>query len=143
MTPEKFSEYQQKQLQALHDLTLKYVSSVQALTELHLQHTKDALEAHQQQPQDWLQVKDWQDLVALQSRSLQPLTERWTGYTQNIYDILLGLGHEMGRIFQHQPAPPEPPEQPDGAPELLAAPSAKTTAKATTGKKPPPIKPAA
>ena len=39
--------------------------------------------------------------------------------------------------------PPEPPEQPDGAPELLAAPSAKTTAKATTGKKPPPIKPAA
>lgn len=139
MTPEQFSEYQQKQLQALHELTLKYVSSVQALTELHLQHTKDALEAHQQPPQDWLQAKDWPDLLALQSRSLQPLTEKWTGYTQNFYDILWGLGHEMGRLFQQPTPSASPKETPEPAPTPAAT---QALAKIQTGKGQPP-KPAA
>lgn len=151
MTPEKFSEYQQKQLQALHDLTLKYVSSVQALTELHLQHTKESLDTHSQQQQEWLQVKNWHDWLELQNRTLQPLTEKWTGYTHNFYDILLDLGQELGRLFQHQPTAPQPAElalppaaaPQDPQPTATAASTSVTAPTKSTGNKSAPTKPAA
>ncbi|MBX9937031.1 MAG: phasin family protein [Burkholderiaceae bacterium] len=126
MTPEQFAQFQQQQLHALHELTLKYVSSIQLLTELHLQHTKNSLEAHSQHHQELLQVKSLQELVQLQSKSLQPVTEKLTDYTHHLYNIFLGLGQEVTRLFDVQQTQAKPQEKAQVAPTTLPAPKTKT-----------------
>ena len=133
MTPEQFAQFQQQQLHALHELTLKYVSSIQSLTELHLQHTKNSLQAHSQHRQELLQVKSLEELVQLQSKSLQPVTEKLTDYTHHLYNIFFGLGQEVTRLFDVQRAPIKPQEQAQVAPTTLPAPTAKTAAKSRAG----------
>lgn len=135
MTPEQFSQFQQQQLHALHELTLKYVSSIQSLTELHLQHTKNSLQAHSQHHQELLQVKSLQELVQLQSKSLQPMTEKITDYTHHLYNIFFGLGQEVNRLFDVQQAQTKPQEQAQVAPTTLPAPKAKTAAKSSVGQR--------
>lgn len=136
MTPEQFAQFQQQQLHALHELTLKYVSSLQLLTELHLQHTKNSLEAHNNHQQALLQVKSLDDLLAVQRKNLQPVTEKLTDYTRHFYDILFGLGHEASRLFDwHRVQVQDKPESPTQAtPTPVAAPIAKTATKSGNSK---------
>jgi len=135
MTPEQFAQFQQQQLHALHQLTLKYVSSIQSLTELHLQHTKESLEAQSVHHQQLLQVKSLQELLELQGKNLQPTTEKFTQYTHHLYNIFFGLGHDISRLFDFQGGQTKPQEQSE--PSAVATSPVKTVAKSSASKKSP------
>jgi phasin family protein len=104
LTIEQIVAAQKAQVATLFDLSTKALSSVEKLTELNLQASKASLTEGANHAQALLNVKDAQELLALQSGALQPLAEKAASYSRHLYDIATGMSTEISKVAEAQAA---------------------------------------
>ena len=102
LTPEQMLAAQKANLETLFGLTQKAVEGIEKLEEHNLQATKAALSDSAGNAQAMLNVKDVQELVALQASMLQPLAEKATAYSRALYEIASGAGAEIAKAAESQ-----------------------------------------
>lgn len=118
LSPEQLVAAQKARLAALHELTLKHVSSVEKLAQLNVQLLKHSLDDHAEHTHALFSAKSVGDWLHAHSQLWQPLSERAAHYNQQLHAIATELQHEIQHfIQQHGPHHNTPPtEAPTSAP---------------------------
>src|SRR3954467_5733497 len=102
LTAEQVLASQKANVETLFGLTSKAFEGVEKLVELNLTASKAALAEAAGTTQAVLNVKDAQELLALQASLFQPLAEETAAYRRHLYDIASGTGAEFGKAFEVQ-----------------------------------------
>jgi len=102
LTAEQLIAAQKANLETLFDLTSKAFEGVEKLVELNLQVAKASLSEVQETAKASLNVKDAQELLALQAGLLQPAAEKAAAYGRHLYDIAAGTNAEVSKIAEAQ-----------------------------------------
>jgi phasin family protein len=102
LTAEQVLASQKATVETLFGLTSKAFESVERLVELNVTASKAALAEAADTTQAVLNVKDAQELLALQASLFQPLAEKTAAYSRHLYDIASGTGAEFGKAFESQ-----------------------------------------
>jgi phasin family protein len=104
LTAEQVLASQKATVETLFGLTSKAFEGVEKLVELNMTASKAALAEAAGTTQAVLNVKDAQELLALQASLFQPLAEKTAAYSRHLYDIASGTGAEFGKAFEAQTA---------------------------------------
>jgi phasin family protein len=104
LTPEQIIAAQKANFETLFGLTTKAFEGVEKLVELNVTASKLALQEAAESTQQALNVKDAQELLALQAALFQPLAEKTAAYSRHLYDITAATGAEFGKTFEGQAA---------------------------------------
>jgi phasin family protein len=104
LTAEQVLASQKAQVETLFGLTSKAFEGVEKLVELNVTATKAALAEAAGTTQATLNVKDAQELLALQASLFQPLAEKAAAYGRHLYDIASGTSAEFAKTFEAQAA---------------------------------------
>ena len=104
LTAEQILAAQKANVETLFGLTSKAFEGVEKLIELNVTASKLALQEAAETTQSMLNVKDAQELLALQAAMFQPLAEKTAAYSRHLYDIASGAGAEFGRTVEGQVA---------------------------------------
>lgn len=104
MTTEQIVASHKANVETLFGLTAKAFEGVEKLVELNLSAAKAALAESAHNSQTALTVKDAQELLALQAALFQPLAEKTTAYSRQLYEIATGTGSEFTKAFEAQAA---------------------------------------
>ncbi len=104
LTAEQIAAAHKANLETLFGLTNKAVESVEKLIDLNVSVAKAALSDAAQTAQAAMNVKDAQELLALQASLFQPLAEKAAAYNHSLYDITSGTASEIGKVFEAQAA---------------------------------------
>jgi phasin family protein len=104
LTPEQLLAAQKANVETLFGLTTKAFEGVEKLIELNVTATKAALAEAAETTQSLLNVKDAQELLALQAALFQPMAEKTAAYGRHVYDITSVTGAEFGKNFEGQVA---------------------------------------
>jgi len=102
LTAEQVLATHKANVETLFGLTSKAFEGVEKLVELNLATSKALLAETASQAQTVLSAKDPQELLALQSSLLQPLSEKAASYGRDVYDIAAASGAELGRAVEAQ-----------------------------------------
>jgi phasin family protein len=102
LTAEQVLASQKAGVETLFGLTSKAFEGVEKLVELNLTATKAAMADVAGTSQAILNVKDAQELLALQASLFQPLAEKTAAYSRHLYEITSGTGAEFGKAFESQ-----------------------------------------
>ena len=102
LTAEQMLAAQKANVETLFGLTAKAFEGVEKLVELNVTATKAALVEAAETTQSMLNVKDAQELLALQAALFQPLAEKTAAYSRHLYDIASSTGAEFGKAFEGQ-----------------------------------------
>lgn len=97
LTVEQVLASQKANLETLKDLTTK---SVEKLVELNSAASKAVLTETEEHTKALIQVKDAQELVALQTAVVQPLVEKTAAYNRNLYDIAASANAEFASTLE-------------------------------------------
>jgi len=104
LTADQVVASQKARAETLFGLTSKTVEGVEKLIELNLTAAKAAMAEAAGTTQAALNIKDAQELLALQASLFQPLAEKTAAYSRHLYDIASGTGAEFGKAFESQAA---------------------------------------
>jgi phasin family protein len=104
LTAEQLLAAQKANVETLFGLTSKAFEGVEKLVELNLTASKAALAEVAGTTQAALNVKDAQELLALQAALFQPLAEKTAAYSRHLYDIASGTSAEFAKTFEAQAA---------------------------------------
>lgn len=104
LTPDQIAAAQKANLETLFGLMHKTLDGVNRLAELNLAAARDTLGDSAQQLEAALNARDAQALLALQTAMVQPLMERTTAYTRQLYELAAGSGQEASRAIEAQAA---------------------------------------
>src|SRR3569832_163420 len=104
LTAEQVMASQKANVETLFGLTTKAFEGVEKLVELNVTATKAALAEAAGTTQAMLNVKDAQELLALQASLFQPLAEKTAAYSRHLYDIASGANAEFVKTFESQAA---------------------------------------
>ena len=102
LTTEQILAAHKANVETLFGLTAKAFEGVEKLVELNVTASKAALAEAADTTQAALNVKDAQELLALQAGLLQPLAEKTAAYSRHLYDIAQGTGAEFTKAFEAQ-----------------------------------------
>lgn len=102
LTVEEVLAANKANVETIFGLASKAFEGVEKLVDLHLAASRALLSESASQAQSALSVKDVQELLALQSSLLQPLTEKAASYGRELYDIATSTGAEFGEAFEVQ-----------------------------------------
>src|SRR3954468_20066816 len=102
LTADQILAAQKAVVETLFGLTTKAFEGVEKLVELNVTASKAALVEAGNTSQALLNVKDAQELLALQAALFQPLAEKTAAYSRHLYDIAAGTGAEFGKTFEAQ-----------------------------------------
>jgi len=102
LTAEQIIAAQKANIETLFDLTSKAFEGVEKLVELNLQVAKASLGEVQETAKASLNVKDAQELLALQAGLLQPAAEKAAAYGRHLYDIAASTNAEVSRVAEAQ-----------------------------------------
>jgi phasin family protein len=102
--PEQIAATQQANLDTLFGLANKIVDGFQQLVEPNLQVIKSTLAESQENAQQALAVKDLPELLALQTRVVQPIAEKLGAYGRHLYDIASATQAEFAKVTETQVA---------------------------------------
>ena len=102
LTAEQVLASQKASIETLFGLTAKAFEGVEKLVELNMTASKAALVEAAGTAQTVLNVKDAQELLAVQASLFQPLAEKTAAYSRHLYDIAAGTGAEFGKAFEAQ-----------------------------------------
>lgn len=102
LTADQLIAAQRAQLETLFGLTHKAFEGIEKLIELNVSASRAALSEAADASQAMLNIKDAQDLLALQARLFQPLAEKTAAYSRHLYDIAQGTGAEFTRAFENK-----------------------------------------
>lgn len=104
LTAEQIMASHKANIETLFGLTQKAFEGVEKLVELNVQATKAALAETANNAQAVLNVKDAQELLALQASMVQPLAEKTAAYSRHLYDIAQSAGAEISKALEGQTA---------------------------------------
>jgi phasin family protein len=104
LTAEQILAAHKANVEVLFGLTTKAFEGVEKLVELNVTASRAALAEAAETAQTVLNVKDAQELLALQAALFQPLAEKTAAYSRHLYDISSSTGAEFGRAFEGQVA---------------------------------------
>jgi len=104
LTPEQILAAHKANIETLFGLTNKAFEGVEKLVELNLTASRAALSEAAAHTQAVLNVKDAQELMALQASLFQPLADKAASYSRHLYDIASGTGSEFGKAMEVQTA---------------------------------------
>jgi phasin family protein len=102
LTAEQLMAAQKANVETLFGLTTKAFEGVEKLVELNVTATKAALVEAAETTQSMLNVKDAQELLALQAALFQPLAEKTAAYSRHLYDISSSTGAEFSKAVEGQ-----------------------------------------
>ena len=100
LTADQIIAAQKANLETLFGLTTKAFEGVEKIVELNVTASKAALTEAASTAQAALEVKDVQELLALQASLYQPLAEKTAAYSRHLYDIAQNTGAEFGKAFE-------------------------------------------
>lgn len=103
-TAEQFVSVNKANVEALEGLASQAYSGIEKLVELNLAASKSVLGESFGHIQAMLGAKDAQEVLALQTGLLKPLTEKTTAYGQQVYSLAAGTSSEMMKAFEVQAA---------------------------------------
>lgn len=104
MTIDQILSLHKKNAAMVFDLSEKALAGIEKLTELNLQTAKTLLAESAEHTQALFNVKDMQDLVALQNAALQPVGEKVASYNRHVYDIATSVSAEFAKVAESQAA---------------------------------------
>ncbi|HYP72236.1 MAG TPA: phasin family protein [Variovorax sp.] len=104
LTADQLIAAQKANLETLFGLTTKAFEGVEKIVELNVTASKAALSEAAGTAKAALEVKDVQELLALQASLFQPLAEKTAAYSRHLYDIAQGTGAEFGKAFESKAA---------------------------------------
>lgn len=104
LTAEQIMASHKANIETLFGLTQKAFEGVEKLVELNVQATKAALAESANHTQAVLDVKDAQELLALQASLVQPLAEKTAAYSRHLYDIASAASADLSKTFEGQAA---------------------------------------
>ena len=104
LTAEQLMASHKANIETLFGLTQKAFEGVEKLVELNVQATKAALAETANNAQAAMNVKDAQELLALQASMVQPLAEKTAAYSRHLYDIAQAAGADITKTFEGQTA---------------------------------------
>ena len=102
LTAEQIAAAHKANLETLFGLTNKAFESVEKLIDLNVNAAKAALTDAAQTTQAAMNVKDAQELLALQASLFQPLAEKPAAYSRHLYDITSGAAAEFTKVLESQ-----------------------------------------
>ena len=102
LTPEQMMAAHKANVQALVGMTRQAFSGMEQLMELNLNLTKTVLAEAHQLSLDSLKAKDTQELLALQTGLLAPMTHKILSYQQELTQMAQALGGDIGAQAQSQ-----------------------------------------
>ncbi len=102
MTVDQIVAAQKANFETLFGLTNKAFAGVEKLMELNIHASKAALSEASESTQAMLNVKDAQELLALQAGLFQPLAEKTASYSRHLYDIASSTGAEFNAAIEAQ-----------------------------------------
>ena len=102
LTAEQVFAAQKANMETLFGLTNKAFEGVEKLVELNLQVAKTALGEAAENTKAALSVKDAQELLALQSKLLQPTAEKAASYSRHLYEIASSTNAEVVKTAEAQ-----------------------------------------
>ena len=100
LTPEQIIAAQKANIETLFGLTTKAFEGVEKIVELNVAASRAALAEAASHSQALLNVKDAQELLALQSSFFQPLAEKTAAYNRHLYNIASSTSAEVGKAFE-------------------------------------------
>ncbi|PAT30748.1 Phasin (PHA-granule associated protein) [Vandammella animalimorsus] len=104
LTPEQILAAHKANIEQLFGLTNKAFESVEKLIELNVKVSREALNDAAKHSQAVLSIKDAQELAALQSSIFQPLAEKVSNYSRQLYEIASESGQEINRLVEERTA---------------------------------------
>ncbi|GAB4400117.1 MAG: phasin family protein [Rhodoferax sp.] len=102
MTVEQVLAAQKANVETLLSLTAKAFEGVEKIVELNMSASKAALAESSDSARAMLNVKDAQELIALQASLLQPLAEKTAAYSRHLYEITSGTTAELSKALEAQ-----------------------------------------
>ena len=102
LTAEQVIAAHKANVETLFGLTNKAFEGIEKLVELNLQVAKATLGEAQETAKASLNVKDAQELLALQAGMLQPAAEKAAAYGRHLYDIAATTNAEVSKIAESQ-----------------------------------------
>jgi len=103
-TADQFLAQQKTSIETLFGLSHKAFEGVEKMLALNVQASKAALAEAATHTQAMLNVKDAQELLALQSGVMQPLAEKAAAYSRHLYDIASNTTSELSKAVEGQTA---------------------------------------
>ena len=103
-TADQFLAQQKTSIETLFGLSHKAFEGVEKMVALNVQASKAALAEAATHTQAMLNVKDAQELLALQSGVMQPLAEKAAAYSRHLYDIASNTTTEFSKAVEGQTA---------------------------------------
>ena len=95
LTPEQILAAQKANIETLFGLTQKAFEGVERMVDLNLQATRATVHEAASQTQALLSVKDAQELLELQATLMQPLAEKISAYSRQLFEIASDTGAEF------------------------------------------------
>ena len=100
LTPEQITAAQKANIETLFGLTTKAFEGVEKIVELNVAASRAALAEAATHSQALLNVKDAQELLALQSSFFQPLAEKTAAYNRHLYNIASSTSAEVSKALE-------------------------------------------
>jgi phasin family protein len=104
LTVEQIMASHKANVETLLGLTSKAFEGVEKIIELNLTASRAALAETSENAKAMLNVKDAQELIAMQTALLQPLAEKSAAYSRRLYEIASGSSAEFSKTFEGQAA---------------------------------------
>ena len=102
LTPEQVVAANKANVETLFGLTNKAFEGVEKLVELNMQVAKAAMAEAADNTRAMMNVKDAQELLALQAALLQPSAEKAAAYNRHLYDIAAATNAEVTKAAEVQ-----------------------------------------
>ena len=104
LTQEQILAAQKANIETLFGLTQKAFEGVERLVELNLQATRATFNEVTNNTQAMLGVKDAQELLELQARLMQPLADKVSAYSRQLFEIASDTSAEFAKAAEDQSA---------------------------------------
>lgn len=101
-TPEKVSEAQKQNIEAMIKLSQKAFEGVEKMVDLQLNAARASLQESSEKFQALLSVKDAQELVNVNKDMATPSAEKALAYSRTVYDIASQTSSEVQRLIDAQ-----------------------------------------
>lgn len=104
LTAEQILAAQKAHIETLYGLTQKAFEGVERMVDLNLQATRATVNEAASHTQALLSVKDAQELLELQAALMQPLAEKVSAYSRQLFEIASDTGAEFAKAGEDQSA---------------------------------------
>lgn len=100
LTPDQIIAAHKANIEQIFGLTNKAFASVEKLIELNVKISRESLQDAAKHSQAVLSVKDAQELAALQTSIFQPIADKVSNYSRQLYEIASENSQEINKVVE-------------------------------------------